>query len=97
MRAIINRTKEYLAFRKQYLKEHPANHQGYWTCYYGRQWTTGIELDHDLAKSSHLDLHIDPDNIHISCVFHNRDKGSRSGAQYIEYLKNNPQKIKCSP
>lgn len=64
--------KEWLAFRRQWLKDNPPNHQGFYICgICGRPVSIeGVELDHVQNRSTHPHLRFDPENVrpaHSAC------------------------------
>lgn len=70
---------KWIAFRRNYLKHHPANHQGYYTCFYCQRWIKEAEitLDHYIPRSRRPDLVFDESNIVLCCGSCNTEKGSR--------------------
>jgi hypothetical protein len=68
--------------RKQWIKDHPPNHQGAWVCFWCQQWVyekgnDPMELGHKVAKGGLSISKADSDEnlgpIHTSC---NREQGS---------------------
>ena len=74
------KANEWVKRRKQWIREHPPNFQGYWICYLCGRWVheTEMALDHLAPKSStkreraHSDGNLYP--THYLC---NQEKGSR--------------------
>jgi len=88
---------EWLAFRYQWLKDNPPDHDGYYICgICGKPvWVGDVTLDHILPRSSHPELILDVSNIQPAHGKCNSDKGSRkivpkvSKAEYelLKYLE----------
>lgn len=85
MKRIGKQGQKWIRFRAQWFKDNP----GPYFCYYDGEplKRNEVELDHALSRSRHPELRFDPNNIVVSCHFHNFDKGSRSAEEYLEYLK----------
>lgn len=60
-------TKGWLKFRREYLKSHPANHEGYYECALCGKWVheSVVELDHIQNRSLRPDLRYIEDNIQL--------------------------------
>lgn len=88
-------TSKWLKFRADYFASHPPDERGFYYCYYCKaidvnEGLTRREatLDHWISRSRNPALRFDESNIVIACYRHNKDKGSRSGDEYIKLLKN---------
>lgn len=79
MRRIGKKTKQWLAFRKKWLRHHLPNHQGFYECYICLKWVRQdeVELDHVKSRSRHPELVFDEDNIKPICHDCNTRKGSK--------------------
>mgnify|MGYP002345622309 CR=1 FL=1 len=69
--------------RRDWIKNNPPNHQGYWTCGICGRWVheSAMELDHIIPSSHAPQLIDDHSNLrptHSKC---NRIKGSKHGVQ----------------
>lgn len=73
--------RDWIAFRKKWIKNNPPNHEGYYICYMCGIWVIpqDMELDHVLSRSRHPELVFDESNIRPSCHICNHKKGSRNG------------------
>lgn len=71
---------KWLSFRKKWLKNHPPNHQGYYTCYICLRQIPAeeITLDHVIPRSRRPDLVFDENNVRPACGQCNTDKGSKT-------------------
>lgn len=72
--------------RKQWLRDNPPNHEGYYVCDYCYKWvgSSEVTLDHMDARSRRPDLRYDKENLTPSCYQCNNKKGSKS---YKEFKK----------
>lgn len=72
--------KQWSAVRKEWLKNNPPNHQGYYECYLCYKWVIASEitLDHILARSKRPDLRFDSNNLRPCCWECNKEKGSKT-------------------
>ena len=76
--------KAWGAFRRKYLKLHPPDHAGMYDCAImsarclGRVSKEEITLDHIIPRSRRPDLRFDPENIQLSCLPCNSEKGSKT-------------------
>lgn len=79
------KSKEWLKFRRRWMKNHPPNHEGYYTCYICGKWVKPLdmELDHVLSRSRHPELTFDEQNLKPSCHDCNYAKGSLSLEEYL--------------
>lgn len=79
MRQLGKKGKQWLAFRKKWLFNHPPNHEGFYTCYICKRWIKANEvtLDHIKSRSRHPELVFDEDNMRPCCYDCNFKKGSR--------------------
>lgn len=85
---------KWLKFRTQWFVDNPPDENGYYHCYYCVAMDVGSNLtrreatlDHWLSRSRHPELRFDETNIVVACQWHNKDKGSKGGDQYINILK----------
>ena len=78
MRAIGRIGKEWLKVRREWVKLHRPNHQGYYVCAICSKWVPekGMELDHILSRSRHPELRFELTNLQPTCSPCNRKKGS---------------------
>jgi 5-methylcytosine-specific restriction endonuclease McrA len=78
MRRLGKVTKEWLKVRREWIKLHPPNHQGYYVCFKG-DWVRAedMELDHIIPRSHRPDLRFVLSNLQPSCSRHNTQKGSK--------------------
>lgn len=67
---------EWLRVRKEWLKNNPPNHEGYWICAICGKWTEHIEVDHIKARSRRPDLRYELSNLQPLCHRCNTRKGS---------------------
>lgn len=79
MRSVGKKGREWLAFRRRWIKNHPPNHQGFYVCYMCGKWVipSEMELDHMKSRSRYPELAFDEHNIRPSCHKCNQKKGSR--------------------
>lgn len=86
LQRLSKKAKLWLAFRRRYLKNHPSNHEGYYTCYLCGKWVKSneVELDHVKSRSRHPELVFDESNIRFSCHECNFKKGSRDPKEIEE-------------
>lgn len=65
--------------RKQWVKENPGNHQGYWECYLCDKWVTldNLTVDHVIPRSNRPDLRYEQSNLKPCCWECNTEKGSK--------------------
>lgn len=65
-------TQEWLKTRREWIKLHPPNHQGYYVCWKG-DWVKAeeMELDHIENRSTNPEKRNDFDNLRPSCHKHN--------------------------
>lgn len=79
MRRIGNKTIEWLKLRRKWIKNHPPNHAGYYTCYICGRWISKSEitLDHVKSRSRYPELVFDEANLRSCCMRCNKDKGSK--------------------
>lgn len=74
------KTKDWLKRRRQWIKDHPPNHQGYWICYLCGGWVheTEMSLDHVEPKSSTPREQANSDeNLYPTHYICNQQKGSQ--------------------
>lgn len=80
----------YKILRQEFFRENP---DGPYYCMYCQyinreialeRWEVNIEHYH--SKARHPELRFKKENLVISCAFHNQDKGSRDGDEYIQTL-----------
>ena len=78
-------SRAWIQARRQWIAQHP----GPWECFYCLVPLTEPELtlDHYLSRARRPDLRYDHDNIVPCCAPCNYRKGSLSGDEYIELLK----------
>lgn len=74
-------TNKWLKVRKQWMKENPPNHQGYYFCYicYRAVPSNEVTLDHIIPRSRRPDLRFDFSNLAPCCGLCNYKKGSKNG------------------
>lgn len=84
-------TSRWLTFRREYLRIHPANHEGYRECYLQTtplcpKWLEAdqVTLDHILSRGSNRQLTYNEENMGICCTYCNNDKGSVTLEDYLE-------------
>lgn len=65
--------------RREWVKQNPSNHEGFYTCYICYRWVPSqeMELDHVLSRSRRPDLRYEADNLRPTCSVCNTQKGSR--------------------
>lgn len=73
-------TKKWFDFRKEYLKNHPPDRYGFYTCYlcYKKVPAKEITLDHVIARSKAPKLRYNESNIRFCCSKCNYEKGSKT-------------------
>lgn len=78
-------TKKWIETRHEWIKQNPADKNGYWYCYLkypgiciGRMDIDQLTLDHKKSRSSRPDLRFDLANLAPACVYCNNQKGSAS-------------------
>lgn len=71
--------KEWLGVRREWVRLHPPNHQGYYICAICGRWVPAeeMELDHITARSRRPDMRSLLDNLQALCGRCNARKGSR--------------------
>lgn len=79
--------RQWIAFRKKWLRHHLPNHQGYYECYICLKWVleNAVELDHVKSRSRHPELVFDENNIKPICHGCNQRKGSRDLGETYDY------------
>lgn len=77
-------TKQWFEAREKWIDQNPANHQGYWFCYYCGNFLTinTLTLDHKEARSRKPDKRFDLNNLVPCCAACNGAKGSLSAEEY---------------
>jgi 5-methylcytosine-specific restriction endonuclease McrA len=85
MRRFGKKTKEWLKFRRRWIKNHPPNFQGYYSCYLCGRWIkqNEMELEHMESKSRAPEKSLDEHNLRPSCHNCNSSKGSRSVEEFL--------------
>jgi 5-methylcytosine-specific restriction endonuclease McrA len=73
------RTKDWLKFRRRWIRNHPPNHQGYYICYICESWIPAKEmtLDHVIPRSRDETRVFDESNLRPCCLTCNNKKGSK--------------------
>lgn len=77
------KSNEWLRIRKQWLKDNPPNHEGYYMCYICGRWIAAsvITIDHVIPRSNannYANRH-DVSNLRPCCWSCNNKKGSKHG------------------
>lgn len=79
------KTLEWLAERKQWIKDNPPDFAGYWYCYLrtteacpGALQIDQLTIDHVIPRSKHK-----PTELRPACMFCNNDKGSQDLKLYL--------------
>jgi 5-methylcytosine-specific restriction endonuclease McrA len=63
----MTKTQQWLSFRRNYLKRHLSNHEGYYVCAICNRWVSAsdVQLDHILNRSTHPHLVFEESNIQL--------------------------------
>lgn len=71
--------KQWIADRKLWIKNNPANSSGFWYCFYCGKLLTidNLTLDHKLSRGRHPDKRRSQDNLAPACYNCNKEKGSK--------------------
>jgi len=87
-------TTKWLRYRAEWFETHPPDERGFYYCYYCKAIgvTEGLTrreatLDHWHSRTRKPGLRFEDSNIVVACYRHNKDKGSRSGDEYLEIIK----------
>jgi 5-methylcytosine-specific restriction endonuclease McrA len=87
-------TTKWLRYRAEWFETHPPDDKGFYYCYYCKAIgvTEGLTrreatLDHWHSRTRKPGLRFEDSNIVVACYRHNKDKGSRSGDEYLEIIK----------
>lgn len=74
---------------RQFKKENPPNHEGYYECYYCKRWVPPelMNPEHTDSKARHPEERTNQKKLVIACTPCNEAKGSLSAEEYIERLK----------
>jgi len=70
------RTREWLAFRRQYLSGR-RNHEGYYVCPGCDRWVDAVELDHIVKRSLAPERRLDEGNVRMLCSSCHRRRHER--------------------
>jgi 5-methylcytosine-specific restriction endonuclease McrA len=87
-RQVGKKGQKWLAVRREWIKNNPPDHSGYWYCYYCQCALTydTLTIDHVIARSRRPDLQYDLSNLVPSCSMDNNLKGSLSAEEYLNKL-----------
>ena len=72
----MNVPAEWAKARREFMKNNPPNHQGYWECKRCGKWTDSIEVDHIIPRSRDPSLRFEQANLQVLCPKCNSIKGS---------------------
>lgn len=85
---------KWLKFRQEYLDNHPPDDSGFYHCIYCVEMGLSsfltrrqVTLDHWHSRTRRPELKFDDSNIVFCCAWHNSDKGSKSGKEYLRILR----------
>lgn len=81
--------KNLAAQSRQYRKENPPNHEGYYICYLCGRWILPEEMnvEHTKSKTRNPGFRFDKGKLKPACGPCNESKGSLDDDQYLEKLK----------
>lgn len=87
-------TTKWLRHRATWFDNHPPDDRGFYYCFYCKaigvnEGLTRREatLDHWISRGRDPSRRYDDSNLVVACYFHNKDKGSRSGDEYIDIIR----------
>lgn len=76
MRQVGKRGLEWLAFRREWIKNHPPDYRDSWPCGICGQpvYKIGMELDHIKKRGSNAELRLDDDNVRPTHSYCNQSR-----------------------